>query len=182
MIRTLAISILILFTSCTSNKTQEPHVWDFKSFTIATPPSWEKIVSRGVDSYVGGIKIDSTDGASFDLGLYSNDLSEYVKVNLHDTTFTYMTTSNYPPLNGDSTYMENIKKCKVIWDTIDGYKAKLVIPINSGLGVTGIYIDSLWQINSQNVKFQLSGNNLKPTNEKELLKAFKSLRFHGKTE
>ena len=78
--------------------------------------------------------------------------------------------------------MEKIKKCKVVWDTIDGYRAKLVLPINSGFGVTGIYIDSLWQLNSQNVKFQLSGNNLKPVNEKQLIKAFKTLRFHRKTQ
>ena len=77
--------------------------------------------------------------------------------------------------------MEKIKKCKVLWDTIDGYRAKLVIPINSGYGVTGIYIDSLWQVNSGNVKFQLSGNNLTPENETKLINAFRTLRFHGKT-
>ena len=105
-----------------------------------------------------------------------------MKVNLLDTTFTYITTSDFPPLKSDSTYMEKIKKSKVICDTIDGYKAKLVLPINSGFGVTGVYIDSLWTDNSQNVKFQLSGNNLETINERELLKAFKSLRFHRETE
>lgn len=181
MVRTLAI-IIIFVSSCAGKKTQDYHLLDFKYFTILTRPSWERITSRGLDSYVGGIKIDSIDEVSFDLGLYSNDLSEYVKVNLNDTTSTYVTTSNYPSLIGDSTYMEKIKKCKVIWDTIDGYKAKLVVPITSGIGMTGIYIDSLWVNNSDNVKFQLSGNNLKPSNERELLKAFKSLRFHAKTE
>jgi hypothetical protein len=67
-------------------------------------------------------------------------------------------------------------------DTIEGYKAKLVIPINAGFGVTGVYIDSLWRLNSQNVKFQLSGNNLTPANEKKLIKAIKTLRFHAGTD
>ena len=182
MIKKLAILIIIFISSCAGKKTQDTHLLDFKNFTIETPLSWERITSRGLDSYVGGIKIDSIDGVSFDLGLYSNDLSEYVKVNLHDTTFTYMTTSDYPSLKGDSNYMEKIKKCKVILDTIDGYRAKLVVPINSGIGITGVYIDSLWVSNSDNVKFQLSGNNLKPKNERELLKAFKSLRFQAKAE
>ena len=183
MIRLLTLSILLLICSCKTKRAgPKINLLDFKSFTIETPPSWRKVESRGVDSYVGGILIDSTQGASFDLGLYSNDLSEFVKVNLHDTTYAFVATGNNPPLMGDSNFMEKIKKCKVVWDTIDGYRAKLVLPINSGLGVTGIYIDSIWQLNSQNVKFQLSGNNLNPVNQKQLIKAFKTLRFHGKTQ
>ena len=182
MIKLITISILLLFCSC-RNKKAEPKInlLNFKSFTIETPSSWKKNESKGVDSYVGGIQIDSTQGASFDLGFYSNDLSEFVKVNLHDTTYAFVSTGNNPPLTGDSNFMDKIKKCKVVWDTINGYRAKIVLPINSGLGVTGVYIDSIWQLNSQNVKFQLSANNLKPVNEKQLLKAFKTLQFHGIT-
>jgi len=180
MNRILTISILLLLFSCnTKNSVSDTNLLDFKSFTIETPSSWKKLDLRGVDSYVGGIQMDSSQGASFDLGFYSNDLSEFVKVNLQDTTYAFVATGDYPPLRVDSNFMEKIKKCKILWDTIDGYKAKLVIPINSGFGVTGIYIDSLWQLDSQNVKFTLSGNNLTHENETKLLKAFKTLRFHG---
>jgi len=103
-------------------------------------------------------------------------------LNLNDTTYAFVATSESPPLMVDSNFMEKIKKCKVVWETIDGYRAKLVIPINSGFGVTGIYIDSLWKLNSQNVRFQLSGNNLNPATEKKLLKAIRTLRFDGKTQ
>jgi hypothetical protein len=179
MNRLLTLLILFLLFSCdTKQESKEINLLDFKSFTIETPQSWKKIESRGVDSYVGGIQFDSTQGASFDLGLYSNDLSEFVKINLTDTTYSLVETGKNPPLVGDSNFMEKVKKCKVLWDTIDGYKAKLVIPINTGLGVTGIYFDSLWQTQSGNVKFQLSGNNLNPKNETDLIKAFKTLRFN----
>jgi hypothetical protein len=172
-----------LFCSCQTKKTiSDTNLLDFKNFTIEVPSSWQKIAFRGVDSYVGGIQIDSAERASFDLGLYSNDLSEFVKLNLNDTTYAFVVTSESPPLMVDSNFMEKIKKCKVSWDTIDGYRAKLVIPINSGFGVTGVYIDSLWKLNSQNVKFQLSGNNLSPATEKKLIKAIKTLRFHGETD
>ena len=182
MNRLLSFTILFFLFSCKTKKSAaDINLLDFKSFTIETPTSWKKIESRGVDSYVGGIQIDSMQGVSFDLGLYSNDLSEFLKVNLHDTAYSFVATSESPPLMGDSSFMEKIKKCKVLWDTIDGYRAKLVIPINSGYGVTGIYIDSLWQVNSGNVKFQLSGNNLTPENETKLINAFRTLRFHGKT-
>lgn len=181
MNRLLTLSIIVSLCSCKTKKAvSEINLLDFKRFTIETPSSWTKIESRGVDSYVGGIQIDSTQGASFDLGLYSNDLSEFVKVNLHNTDYAFVATSNYPPLMGDSNFMEKIKKCKVVWDTIDGYKAKLVIPINSGFGVTGIYFDSLWPTQSGNAKFQLSGNNLNPENETDLIKAFQTLRFNRK--
>jgi hypothetical protein len=183
MIRILIISSLLLLFSCKTRKSvSETNLLDFKSFTIETPPSWKKIDVKGVDSYVGGIQIDSLQSAAFDLGFYSNDLSEFVKVNLHDTSYAFIETSDSPPLMVDSNFMEKIKKCKVVWDTIDGYKAKLVIPISSGFGVTGVYIDSLWKLGSQNVKFQLSGNNLTPANEKKLIKAINTLRFYGETE
>ncbi|MGN6801331.1 MAG: hypothetical protein ACTHJN_05470 [Ginsengibacter sp.] len=146
------------------------------------PSSWKKITLRGIDSYVGGIQIDSVERVNFDLGLYSNDLSEFVKLNLSDTTYAFVATNHSPLLMVDSNSMEKIKKCRVLWDTIDGYRAKLVIPINPGFGMTGVYIDSLWKLYSQNVKFQLSGNNLSPNTEKKFIKAIKTLRFYGKTE
>ena len=183
MTKLFLFSALLLFYSCQTKKTNsDTKLLDFKSFTIQVPSSWQKITFRGVDSYVGGIQIDSAERASFDLGLYSNDLSEFVKLNLNDTTYAFVATSESPPLMVDSNFMEKIKKCKVVWETIDGYRAKLVIPINSGFGVTGIYIDSLWKLNSQNVRFQLSGNNLNPATEKKLLKAIRTLRFDGKTQ
>lgn len=183
MNRLTSFIILLFLFSCKTKKTSsDSNLLDFKSFTIETPTSWKKIESKGVDSYVGGIQIDSTQGASFDMGLYSNDLSEFVKVNLNDTTYSFVTTSKIPPLMGDSTFMEKNKKCKVLWDTIDGYRAKLIIPINSGFGVTGVYIDSLWQTNSGNVKFELSGNNLSPENEMKLIKAFKTLHFNRRIQ
>jgi hypothetical protein len=174
---------MLLFYSCQTRKTiSDTKLLDFKSFTIEVPSSWQKITFRGVDSYVGGIQIDSVEEADFDLGFYSNDLSEFVKMDMLDTAFAFTAAGNGPPLIADSSFMQKIKKCKVVWDTIDGYKAKLVIPINAGFGVTGVYIDSLWRLNSQNVKFQLSGNNLTPANEEKLIKAIKTLQFHASTD
>jgi hypothetical protein len=178
MNKLLIFLILLFLFSCKNNKTKSgTKLLDFKSFTIETPESWKEIESRGVDSYVGGIQMNTAQAAGFDLGLYSSDLSEFVKINIHDTTYAFDATSETPPLMGDSNFMEKIKKCKVIWDTIDGYRAKLVIPINSGFGVSGIYFDSLWQTSVGNIKFELSGNNLSAVNEMKLRKAFKTLQF-----
>lgn len=72
---------------------------------------------------------------------------------------------------------DKYKKNNVSWDTIDGRKAKIVFPRNSGIGTTGIYIDSLWQSGSDVDRFNLYGINLKPTNEKLFLQALRTLKF-----
>ena len=73
---------------------------------------------------------------------------------------------------------DKYKKNNVSWDTIDGHKAKVVFPRQTGIGTTGIYIDSLWQQGSDVDKFNLYGDNLKPTNENLFIQALKTLKFH----
>lgn len=75
------IYCLLFFALINSCKTQvsKSQLLDFKIFTIETPEGWEKFIEDGIDSYVGGIKLDSTDKLFFDFGLYSNDLEEYLK-------------------------------------------------------------------------------------------------------
>lgn len=48
------------------------------------------------------------------------------------------------------------------------------------IGITGIYIDSLWESGSDIDKFNLYGNNLKTENEKIFLQAIKTLKFKRK--
>jgi hypothetical protein len=69
------------------------------------------------------------------------------------------------------------KKQNVSWDTIDGRKAKIVYPRQPGNGITGIYIDSLWVRGSDTDRFNLYGNNLKPTDERMLLEVLRTLKF-----
>ena len=49
---------------------------DFGSFTFETPNGWTKIKAQGQDSYVGRISIDAMDTLDFDLGWYSNSMTE----------------------------------------------------------------------------------------------------------
>jgi hypothetical protein len=50
--------------------------------------------------------------------------------------------------------------------------------MKSGIGTTGIYIDSLWQAGSDVDMFNLYGTNLKPQNNVDALAAFKTMIFH----
>ena len=75
---------------------------------------------------------------------------------------------------------DKYRKNNVLWDTIDGRKAKIVYPRKSGIGTTGVYIDSLWVSGSQVDRFNLYGKNLKPGNEKKVLQALRTLKFRKK--
>lgn len=180
--------ILFLFLiSCTDSKPKsDKQTLDFGSFTIETPNSWTKIKAQGVDSYVGGIAIDNTDTLHFDLGWYSNKLYEYEPTILDSSMIGSIDTSMIDlsevifVKNRMRVDPDKYKKNNVSWDTIEGRKAKIVFPRKSGIGTTGIYIDSLWQSGSDIDRFNLYGDNLKPTNEKIFLQALKTLKFHKK--
>ncbi|MBP8115357.1 MAG: hypothetical protein KAY50_08370 [Chitinophagaceae bacterium] len=177
--------LLLLFIGCADNKPKaDNQTLDFGSFSIVTPNGWTKIEAQGVDSYVGRIAIDNTDTLHFDLGWYSNKLNEGEPTILDSSMITSIDTSMID--TNDVIFVKNrmrvdpdkYKKNNVSWDTIDGRKAKIIFPIKSGIGTTGIYIDSLWQSGSDVDRFNLYGDNLKPENEKLLLQALRTLKFH----
>ena len=153
---------------------------DFGNFTIETPNSWKQIRAKVIDSYVGKIAIDNSDILHFDLGWYSNDLTEYQEVKLGDNKTFYISSNDtaYSPTLVDRSNKDRVVKSTITCDTIDGRRAKVLSPIKPGIGTPGIYIDSLWQTGSYIDKFNLYGTNLKPHNEKAVLAAFKTLKFH----
>ena len=77
MFKPLITIILLSFVAgCKSSKPESTYKQlDFVAFTIQVPSGWEKIARRGIDSYAGAIKIDLKDTLHFDLGMYSNTLS-----------------------------------------------------------------------------------------------------------
>lgn len=176
--------ILIVITgllSCSETKTtSDKKILDFGAFTIEAPSGWEKIKELGIDSYVGKIAIDENDTLQFDLGWYSNDLTEYQEVKIGDGKTYYISSYDtaYSPTLVDGADKEKVVTSHVTWETIDGRKAKVLSTIKPGIGTIGIYFDSLWQAGSDVDKFNLYGRNLKPQNEKAVLSAFKTLKFH----
>jgi hypothetical protein len=160
----------------TSNDKQ---VMDFGRFTIHTPKGWTKIKAQGVDSYVGRIAIDARDTLDFDLGWYSDDLTEYQEVKLFNGKTYYLNAYDtaYSPTLFDSANKDKVIRSRIAWDTIDGRRAKILSPIKPGVGITGIYIDSLWKAGIDRDRFNLYGTNLQPANEKAVLAAIQTLRF-----
>lgn len=184
----LLIAIIVIgLTACNQTKPKgDTKTMNFISFTIETPKSWKQIEKRGIDSYVGCIAIDDTDTLNFDLGWYSNKLYEYDPTILDSSMIGSIDTSMLD--TSEVIFVKNrmgidpdrYRKNNVLWDTIDGRKAKIVYTRQPGIGTTGVYIDSLWVSDSGIDRFNLYGNNLKPENEKKVLQALQTLKFRKK--
>jgi hypothetical protein len=181
-----AIIVIKLFACNQPTLKGDTKTMDFGSFTIEAPQSWTAIKEHSVDSYAGRIAIDSTDTLSFDLGWYSNRLYEYDPTILDSSmmadidTLMVDTSEVIFVKNRMRVDPDKYRKNNVSWDTIDGRKAKIVYPRQSGTGTTGVYIDSLWFSGSDVDRFNLYGENLKPENEKKVLQVLRTLKFRKK--
>ena len=183
----LAIIIIIGLISCDHSASKGASITrDFGAFTLETPGTWTAIKEKGIDSYVGRIAIDDKDTLSFDLGWYSNQLYEddpeiwdSSMIGLIDTamidTSEVIFVKNRMRVDPDK-----YRKNNVLWDTIDGRQAKIVYPRRPGVGITGVYIDSLWVAGSDVDRFNLYGVDLMPGNEKKVLEVIRSLKFRKK--
>ena len=175
-------ALTILFVGC--KDLSRTKTMDFGLFTLEVPYKWQQVKQNGIDSYVGAIAVDNTDTLYFDLGLYSNSLTEHnievITRQMMEESATdssdYIIVKDMPILDLDLD-ADLYRKQNVSWDTIDNRRAKIVFPRISGRGMTGVYIGSLWG-NSSKVRFNLHGSNLKAQTEQDLLKAIKTLRFH----
>jgi len=178
---------LLPLTSCAGhNQEQAFKTLDLGTFTIVVPDSWRKSTAQGKDSYVSNIIIDSSDTLSFDLGHFSNPLSERDPIIFSREDFRNRGDSDSTDLILVDDYrqakeLDQYKKQNLLWDSVDGREAKIVYPRKSGIGITGVYIDSLWTTKFGKDRFKLSGENMKPENQRLFLQAIKTIKFK-KTE
>lgn len=119
---------------------------DAGTFTLSLPSGWKFNKLQGIDSYAGEFVDDNTK-LEFDYGRYSDSLA---KDNDPDHFVTY--------------------------ETIDGHKAKIVVPKVTGKGTVGVYFDDLAD-EGQKTKLQLSGQNLNASQQEVALKMFQTLKF-----
>jgi hypothetical protein len=116
---------------------------DAGQFSIFAPPGWEFHKLQGIDSYVGEFVGDGV-RLSFDFGEYSNPLDEAKSP-------TYLISDEY----------------------VGGFKARIVYPIKSGHGITGIYFPNVGHRNKLTVDVQ----NLDIVQREKVLTMFRSIQF-----
>jgi hypothetical protein len=181
---------IVLLISCTGSKqsrNEGTKLIDYGYFTIRVPQEWKRVDAKGIDSFVGEIHIDSNTVITFDLGWYANDLSEgsedYV---VRNDSLIVLEKSPIPGAikpredyrgKPDSSTLATVTVNQKQYITIDGYKAKLVTPTHTGKGMTGLYIENLWNAGSSNDRFQINGQNLTLKQQQQLITAIKTLKF-----
>lgn len=192
-IRILSLICCFMYTGCKpSNRYSDgTKLLDYKYFTIRVPQSWKRVDVKGIDSFVGRIEIDSKTHFGFDMGMYCDTLGEgrltsYYNIeegNLYTPDSSVKQNLNDPTVwksVGEATEanIEKLRRNQVTWATIDHYNAKIVTPKKTGVGITGIYIDSLWKSGDGVDAFGLSAENLNLYQQQQLLKAIKTLKFY----
>ena len=185
----VALTLLAIILLATNR--EDSKILDLKAFTIEVPENWSYVKKRGIDSFVGAIAMDDQDTLHFDYGLYSSDLEEsfnggnYVIRNndsifIDDWERNKLDTINGPYYKfyarGGKDKLKEFKKNTSFYDTIDGLKAKIVIPKNTGIGTTGIFFENT-RIDRKGVRLQIHGYNLSIRNHEAFLKAMKTIKF-----
>ena len=179
----LSLFLLLFIISCTDNKAKNAtQILDFGYFTIETPRSWTKWVGYGTFSAeVGGIIINKQDTLNLDISLFANTLTEtdssiidYYKIPIKKSTDTkkLLSIDSLRPIDIDKYRMQN-----VVWDTIQGLKAKVTYPRQSGIGITGVYIENITDNGNSLVIY---GRNINPENERLFLQVIKTIKISKK--
>lgn len=122
---------------------------DFNLYKLKVPNEWKNDNAEGIDSY--GARLITTDLETIesDLGWYSYPLDEE----------------------------SSLKEIKIEYFRLNNKKIKIVTPLKSGTGITGVYVRDLWKNSGQMVHFNLYGINLSENSEKELLQVISTIEF-----
>jgi hypothetical protein len=181
-VRLIQILLLLITLSCGSSKKK---TFDFGAFEITGPKNWNVVKVQGIDSYVRMVITKSNDTLHFDYGYYSNPLEEK-GIFVHSSNSipwfieNDIDTTGFHFIEKDTITSEDrlvFLKQETTFELIDGFKAKIVSPKNTGEGLTGVYFDSLGSGPIGNFKLNFVGYNLDIETEEELLIAIRTMQF-----
>ena len=140
--------------SSQNNKSPLIHAsnWQFVDagpFALSLPPSWKFNKLGGYDSYVGEL-LGEDAKLIFDYGWWSNPLAD-----------------------------DNDPHHVVIYETIDGYRAKIIVPKIMANGITGVYFADLGKMRpgSPETKLEISGCNLAASQQETAFAIFRTIKF-----
>lgn len=175
----------LLFTMTFSLSHGQLKTFDFGAFEITGPETWEVVDVQGIDSYVKMLTTESGDTLHFDYGYYSNSLTEHypmVQSRKYIDWFIEndIDTSGFYFIDSDTVKQEDYAKFlkqQTVYELIDGFEAKIITPKTIGVGITGVYFDSLGTGGIGNIRLNFLGQDLKRREHVQLLKALKTIKF-----
>lgn len=176
-----ALFSILLIVSCIEQKKYKKI--KFNKFSIVVQNDWEKVERNGIDSDIGAIKINDKDTIFFDYGtntaiiddvVFVQSMSDYKEMLEKEFDISSYHFSKTPNVDKNQGIFH---KEFYMYDTIDNYIVKIKIPKKIENGITAICFDSL---NPMKERLYMYGKNIEEHNNKELLKAFKTIKFNKK--
>lgn len=173
--------MLILTLGCSIDN--ELRSYDFGPFTIEGPSNWKVRNIQAIDSYVKEITTSNSNTLYFDYGYYSNPLEEEIFPIYDEVTMQILIENGQVKDSlqaaNKRAYDEAIlnKKEHYEYDTISGFRAKIVKPKKVGEGITGIYFDSLGISSSMNIRLNFYGIDLNEEDQNQVLNAVRTIKF-----
>lgn len=171
--------ILGIIIACSSSNQKKEE--NFDGFSICIPDNWLKVSSNGIDSKVTVLVTNENDTVFINYGKSVRGFTETVIVNslqskIHFDSLDWPYRSEMI-FSKDATVEERqgiFLREYYRYDTIDGKRAKIMVPKLFGKGSTGIHFDSL---NRRGEKLTIVGNNLNQITQDQLYKSFYTISF-----
>lgn len=172
----------MLFLACQTKKDNE-QTMTLPFLTAKIPSSWKVVQLQGIDSNVQGIVTNRGDTLFIDYGPYSysfDDLEVSVR-SLEQKRIFDSVRFHYPSRMVFSKTPE-IDEAQAIhlneyflYDTINGKRAKIVLPKQMGIGLTGIHFP---EVDLRGGKLTIYGRDLDTIQQFATYKLFQSIHFH----
>jgi hypothetical protein len=154
---------------------------EYGIFSIDIPSSWSQFSEHGIDSEVLGIVTDKYDTINIHSGIYTPDFEDPVqifslrdKIHFDSISWPYVDemifSSNSVVEERQGAYLNEY----YLFDTIDGKRAKIMLPKIVGQGAMGIHFDSL---NTNGDDMMIYTSNLDSLAQMQLYKSFMTIRF-----
>lgn len=181
--------VLVVFWGCISQKNTEERKISFKMFdAVFFSVMSNPMILESDDGYNGSVIYSTKDTIWFNFGYDINNLSEKdpvvifspydedsIRMNL-DTTLVDPSRIIYtkkPNFDIDEFRIQN-----VFFEIVSDRQAKITIPRQAEkVGVSGIYVDSLFSTEGGRLKFNFYARNLDSLRQDLLLQTIRSIRF-----
>lgn len=180
MNRLLFLLIIGIVAACSpANRKKEE---DFGDFSIRVPDNWSKVSKSGIDSKVTFLTTNALDTVFINYGNSIRGFNNTVKVHSLQSKI-HFDSIDWPYRNEmifsrDATteerqgiYLNEYYR----YDTINGKRAKIMLPKIAGSGSTGIHFDSL---NARGENLTIVGNNLDQKVQDQLYESFYTIIFN----
>jgi hypothetical protein len=171
----------VVFSCSNNEKKGEYKTIDLRAFKIDIPKNWDTLNHQGIDSYACFIITNTHDTIAVSYGQYEGGFEDVPFLHPYSLKQRFDSLKeSYPKgIVFSKNYMLDLNQATYLneyyyYDTIDGYKVKMMLPKKIGRGKFGVYFDSL---NSSRFKLKIVGNKVDSINHLSFYRTLTSIKI-----